>query len=86
MDGVAWQDLLTRLGCLDSGRFICPPNMREVTIIVSLFGGGVSLMLSRGHAQSTWSYSEDFIVYQDAAGHASYYSWSGVASVLTNPM
>jgi hypothetical protein len=61
--------------------------MREVTVIVSLFGGGVSIMVSRAADRaSAWSYSDDFIIYRDGQGHQTYYAWNGVVSVLTNPM
>lgn len=87
MNGNAWKDLLTELGCLDNGRFVCPPEMREVTICVSAYGGGVDLMITHDSRKpGEWSYTDDFIVHRDAKGHASYYAWSGVVAVFTNPM
>ncbi|HEY3412626.1 MAG TPA: hypothetical protein VGM51_06145 [Armatimonadota bacterium] len=86
MSESCYKGLLTGLGCLADGRFVCPPDLREVTIIVSQFGGGVSMTVSRaGHPPAAWSYTDDFIIYQDGGGHSTYYAWSGVVAVLTNP-
>jgi len=84
MDGRIWKDLLDRLGCLDNGRFTSPETCREVFV-----GGpnnvGPCIVLQRGRKPPEgWSYTEDFIIYDDGRGHRVYHAWHHVEIVRTN--
>lgn len=82
-----YKDLLTRLGCLADGRFICPPDLREVIVIVSHLELGVPILISPGQkAPGSWSYTDDFIIQDRGSNRRAYFGWDGVVAVYTNPV
>ncbi len=85
MDGTIWKNLLNRLGCLDNGRFVAPPDIREVFITVKTIGCNRTIHLARGKpTPEGWSYTDDFLIYNDAKGHTYYHAWFSVDFVNTN--
>lgn len=84
LDGTIWKDLLNRLGCLENGCFVAPKKIGEVFITVKSIGGHRTIMLDRHKpAPEGWTYTDDFIVYNDGKGHTFYHAWYSVDSVNT---